>query len=258
MRAGRCHLARRLRAATGPLSRRYRDHAAGGAALHLRPLCRRAPMPAHPQCPEPDRRRRRARHRSGGDPRVDRRPVRFNGKGRGDRYRGARDAADHPQDQRAAVRFLVSPGRAAQIGWQARPAHLRGQGQRVQGLCLLSQAVRRMRRAPSRSGDRSALCRCLLGHAGAPALGLRCPGDGEHVRRHPLRSHRRPDRGHGHGPVRRHRRRARRVSTLPRHRPRHHGNGARQSHRHDSLGGTDAGLARRPARPCRGSAGGAR
>ena len=74
---------------------------------------------------------------------------------------------------------------------QARPAHLRRQGQRVQGLCLLPQAVRRMRRAPSRGGDRSALCRCLLGHAGAPALGLRCPGDGEHVRRHPLRSHRR-------------------------------------------------------------------
>ena len=150
VRAGRRHPARRLRAAAHPLSRQYRDHAAGRAALHLRPLCRRAAVPADPEHPEPDRRRRRARHRSGGDPRIDRRPVRLHGQGRGDRHRGARDPADHAQDLGAAVRFLVPPDAAAQGARLPRPAHLRRQGQRVQGLCLLPPAVRRMRRALSR------------------------------------------------------------------------------------------------------------
>ena len=61
--------------------------------------------------------------------------------------------------------------------------------------------------------------------AGAPALGLRRHGDGEHVRRHPFRPHCRVDRRHGHGAVRRHRRQARGVPALPRHRPGHHGPG---------------------------------
>ena len=44
------------------------------------------------------------------------------------------------------------------------------------------------------------------------------------------------------------------VPALPRHRPRHHGQGPRQSHRHDPVGRADARLARRPARPCAGGA----
>ena len=47
----------------GALSRQHRDHAAGRAALHLRPLCRRAAVPAHSRRALPDRRRGRARHR---------------------------------------------------------------------------------------------------------------------------------------------------------------------------------------------------
>ena len=70
VRRGRRHPARRLRAAGGALSRRHRDHAAGRTALHLRPLCRRAAVPAHSRRAEPDRRRGRARHRSRGDPRI--------------------------------------------------------------------------------------------------------------------------------------------------------------------------------------------
>src|SRR3981189_1715977 len=45
-------------------------------------------------------------------------------------------------------------------------AHLRRQGQRLQGLCLLSRYVRRGRQTPSRGQGRPALCRCLLRVAG--------------------------------------------------------------------------------------------
>ncbi len=96
--------------------------------------------------------------------------------------------------------------------------------------------------------DRAALCRCLRRHAGAPAVGLRRAGDGEHVRRHSLRPHRRACRRHGHGAVGRYRRPPRRVPALPRHRARHHGQGAGQSLGDDSVGRDDARLARRPAR----------
>ena len=81
VRRGRCDPARRLRAARRALSRRHRDHAAGRTALHLRPLCRRPPGAADPGRAEPDRRRGRARHRSGRDPRIHRRPVRLDGQG---------------------------------------------------------------------------------------------------------------------------------------------------------------------------------
>ncbi len=112
-------------------------------------------------------------------------------------------------------------------------------------------------RAPSGSRDRPALCRRLLGPAGAKALGLRRDGDGEHVRRHPLRPHRRADRRHGHGAVGRHRRHACGVPALPRHRPRHHGQGARQSDRDDPLRRADARLARRAAQSSGCGGGGA-
>src|SRR3954452_4558287 len=68
---GRCHSARGLRAAPYPLSRSDRDHAAGGISLHLRPLCRRASVPADPRDPEPDRGSGRARDRSHRDSGVD-------------------------------------------------------------------------------------------------------------------------------------------------------------------------------------------
>jgi hypothetical protein len=107
------------------------------------------------------------------------------------------------------------------------------------------------RRAPSRRRYRSPLRRRLFGDAGAAAVGLRRVGDGEHVRRHHLGSDRRPDRRHGHGALGRHRRHARGVPALPRHRARHHGQGPGQSDRHDSLRRADARLARRPSWPWR-------
>ena len=63
-----------------------------------------------------------------------------------------------------------------------RAARLRRQGQCLQGLCLLPQDLRRMRGPLSRRRHRPHLCRCLLGHAGAAAVGFRRDGDGEHVR----------------------------------------------------------------------------
>src|SRR6516162_8852729 len=56
VRGGRRHPARRLRIAAHPLSRQYRDHAAGRAALHLRPLCRGAAVPADPERAETEAR----------------------------------------------------------------------------------------------------------------------------------------------------------------------------------------------------------
>ena len=174
LRGGRRHPARRLRAAAGPLSRQHRDHAAGGAALHLRPLCRRAAVPAHSRRALPDRRRRRARHRPRGDPRIDRRLVRLHGQGRGHRRRGARDAGDHAQDLRAAVRLLVPLCRSG-ARRAARPGKLAcvDKANAFKAYAFFRKTVRRMRRAPSRRRDRPALCRCLLRHAGAPAVGLR-------------------------------------------------------------------------------------
>ena len=82
-----------------------------------------------------------ARHRSGADPRIDRGPVRLDGQRRGDGRRSARDAGDHAQDLGAAVRVFVSACGAAQEARPARQAHLRRQGQCVQGLCLLPPAL---------------------------------------------------------------------------------------------------------------------
>ena len=50
---------------------------------------------------------------------------------------------------------------------------------------------------------------------------LRCLGDREHVRRHPVRSCRRIDRRHGPGPLGRYRRQPRHVPAVPRNRTRH-------------------------------------
>ena len=72
------------------------------------------PARLDPRRAEPDRRRGRARHRFRADPRVDRRPVRLHGQGRGDPRRGARDAGGDAQDHRAAVRLLAASRRAAQ------------------------------------------------------------------------------------------------------------------------------------------------
>ncbi len=87
--------------------------------------------------------------------------------------------------------------------------------------------------------------------AGEAPLGLRRDGDREHVRRHPVRPHRRPDRRYGHGAVGRHRRPLRGVPAVPRHRARHHGAGQGQPDRDDPVGCDDAGLARRQARSSR-------
>ena len=72
-------------------------------------------------------------------------------------------------------------------------------------------------------------------HDGEEALGLRRHGDGEHVRRHPLRPRRRTDRRPRHRALRRHRRQARRVPALPRHRARHHGPRQGQPDRDDPV-----------------------
>ena len=139
LRGGRRHSARRLRTAERALSRQHRDHAAGRTALHLRSLCRRAAGAAHPRRAEPDRRRRRARHRFRADPRVDRRPVRLHGQGRHHARRGARDAGRDAQDHRTAVRLLAQADRAAQETRPSRPAHAGRQGQCVQGLQLAAR-----------------------------------------------------------------------------------------------------------------------
>ncbi len=124
----------------------------------------RASVPARPRHSEPDRGRGRARHRSGGDPRIDRGPVRIDGQGRGHRGRGARDAGDHPANLASACSSSRSASRrGGKRARPARPARLRRQGQRVQGLRVLPPAVRRMRGAPSRGRDRAALRRRLRG-----------------------------------------------------------------------------------------------
>ena len=120
LRGGRRHPARRLRAAERALSRQHRDHAAGGAALHLRSLCRRPAGAAGARRAEPDRRRAGARHRFRAGPRIDRRPVRLHGQGRDHRHRGARDAGRYPRQDRAPVRLLPASRRAAQATRQAR------------------------------------------------------------------------------------------------------------------------------------------
>ncbi len=61
--------------------------------------------------------------------------------------------------------------------------------------------------------------------------------------------------GLGHRAVRRHRRQARRVPALPRHRARHHGKGTGQSDRDDFIGRDDARLAGRQTRPSAGGRG---
>ena len=68
--------------------------------------------------------------------------------------------------------FSFRLARAAQGARRTRPAHLRRQGERVQGLRLLPQDVRRMRAALSRRRHRPPLCRRLLGHAGAGGRGI--------------------------------------------------------------------------------------
>ncbi len=83
--------------------------------------------------------------------------------------------------------------------------------------------IRRAQGEIPRCQNRPALCRCLRRADGEEAVGLRRHGDGEHVRRHSLRSRRRADRRARHRALRRHRRQARRVPALPRHRARHHG-----------------------------------
>ena len=55
--------------------------------------------------------------------------------------------------------FSFKPGRTPQGARPARAAHLRRQGQCVQGVCLLSRDVRRGRQTPSGCQDRPALCR---------------------------------------------------------------------------------------------------
>ena len=73
------------------------------------------------------------------DPRIHRRPVRLDGQGRRHRDRGARDAGDHAPHLGTAVRILLPPRRTSQGARPPRRVDLRRQGQRVQGLCLLSR-----------------------------------------------------------------------------------------------------------------------
>ncbi len=160
-RGSRRHPARRLRTAERALSRQHRDHAAGRTALHLRSLCRRAAGAAHSRRAEPDRRRRRARHRFRADPRVDGRPVRLHGQRRGDRRRGARDSCGDTQDHRAPVRLLTQADRTAQEARPSRPAHAGRQGQCVQGFQLAARYLRRAQNEIPRGQNRPALCRCL-------------------------------------------------------------------------------------------------
>ena len=143
VRRGRRDPARRLRPAVGALPRQHRDRAADRAARSFRSLCRGAAGAAHSGRAEPDRRRRCARHRSRRDPGIHRGPVRLDGQGRRHRQRGARDAGDHAQDLGAIVRIFLPARRTPQGARQARPAGLRRQGQRVQGVCLLSRDFRR-------------------------------------------------------------------------------------------------------------------
>src|ERR1700748_3685198 len=63
-------------------------------------------------------------------------------------------------------------------------------------------------RHPEVKADRLDVDACSAGQA---SLGFRRHGDGEHVRRHPLRPDRRADRRHGHGAIGRYRRQVRRV-----------------------------------------------
>ena len=74
-------------------------------------------------------------------------------------------------------------------------------------------------------------CSALLGEA---PVGFRRDGDGEYVRRHPVRHDCRADWRHGNGAIGRHRRSPCGVSAMPRHRARHHGAGQSQSDRNDS------------------------
>ncbi len=106
---------------------------------------------------EPDRRRRRTRHRSGADPRIDRRPVRLHGQGRGDRQRGARDARDHapaPASVCSSSRS-VSPSGARRAGGPAgspastRPTHSRPM--RSSGRCSTTAPAAIPRSPPSGS-----------------------------------------------------------------------------------------------------------
>src|SRR5919106_1537872 len=82
---------------------------------------------------------------------------------------------------------------------------------------------------------------------GAPALGVRRAGDGEHVRRHPLGPRGGPGRRHGHGAVRGDRRAPRPVPARPRLGPRYRRHQSGQPHRDAAVGRADARLARRAA-----------
>ena len=92
------------------------------------------------------------------------------------------------------------------------------------------------------------LRRCTGAGSGPETVGIRRSGHGEHVRRHPLRSRRRSGRRHGHGILRRNRRRTWPVPARPRKRARHHGSGQGQSAGRDPQRGADAGLPGRPVR----------
>ena len=101
----------------------------------------------------------------------DRRAVRLDGQRRGHPRRGARDACHHPQDLAAAVRLFLPSRRTPQGARPARQAHLRRQGQCVQGLCLLPPDFRRDRHALSRASRPN-------GSMSTPARRCWCAGRG--------------------------------------------------------------------------------
>ena len=103
--------------------------------------------------------------------------------------------------------FCFALARQSKGARAARARDLRRQGQRVCRLRLLPQDLRGARGEVSRHQRVQRLRRCHRTRHGAPTLDHGRAGDREHVRRHPLRSRRRPDGRHGHGAVGRHRRR---------------------------------------------------
>ena len=152
VRRGRRHPARRLRPAVGALSRQHRDRAADRAALHFDLYAGVRPARLIPGRAEPDRRRRRARHRSRRDPGIDRRPVRLDGQGR--RHRTTRRARRWSITRKTSERLFDFSFRLAERRKaRGKPGtlDLRRQGQRVQGVRLLSRDFRRGRQASSRT-----------------------------------------------------------------------------------------------------------
>ncbi len=127
--------------------------------------------------------------------------------------REARDTmVHHPCGIRAAARLRLPARRAPEAPRPARPGDLRRQGERVPGVGVLPRGSSTSGAAHFRTSRPTHHYVDAIGARSGPrAVGVRRAGDGEHVRRHPVRPRRGSDRRHGHGAVGRHRRRATRL-----------------------------------------------